>query len=439
MSNGLLIALAGFILALGPLVFIHEFGHFIVAKAFKIGVPVFSLGFGPRIFGFRRGETDYRLSAIPLGGYVRLAGDEADENRVGAPEEFLSRPKYQRFLVFVAGAVFNIVLAFVLMWGYFWIWGDREPVEYPVVLDIVDNSPAASAGVLPGDQLIAIGGVDWLSDRTAFELKVQLNPGKQQPLTIEREGERRELSIQLGSHPDDEARGFAGWYFVGGRPPAIMSVDPDGPAGQAGLQAGDLILSSGDMEKVNYGEWLEQLASSAGVELPVSVMREGTVHDLRITPEDDGSGKGVIGISVQPRAVQERVVEVGFLQAASMSVRHNVNWSTTLFLAIKNMIQKRSAKGLSGPVGIAEVSGQALRQGLDTFLQFMAFISLQLGILNLLPIPVLDGGHISVLLIEGVMRRDLSERVKERVMQVGFVFLLALMSFVIIQDVRRLF
>ncbi len=135
-----------FVLVLAPLVFIHELGHFLAAKAFRIGVPVFSLGFGPRLWGFRRAETDYRLSLVPLGGYVRLAGDEADEERTGAPEEFLSRPKYQRFVVFVAGAAFNIILAFLAFWLFFGVYG-KEVVAYPVVQVVLEDSHAAKAGV----------------------------------------------------------------------------------------------------------------------------------------------------------------------------------------------------------------------------------------------------------------------------------------------------
>ena len=190
-----------FILVLGILVFVHEFGHFLAAKSFGIAVPTFSLGFGPRLFGFRRKETDYRISLIPLGGYVRMAGDEADEQRTGAPEEFLSRPRWQRFVVFVAGATFNIVLALLVMWLALWLYGKQEvkiAETPPVVARVLDGSTAQAAGIRQGDRILKIEGRDARDPKTRFEEEV-MSPGAHKTIELERDGAPLSIELDMGS------------------------------------------------------------------------------------------------------------------------------------------------------------------------------------------------------------------------------------------------
>ena len=427
---------AAFVLVLAPLVFIHELGHFLAAKAFRIGVSVFSLGFGPRLWGFRRGETDYRLSAVPLGGYVRMIGDESDEHRTGAANEFLSRPRWQRFVVFVAGATFNIVLAFLVMWFYFAWYGKPETPGYPEVSDVAPGSPAAAAGVERGDLLIEIAGHDvrdWNSFEHHYSLEIALAPNTVKPIVVEREGRR--VSLQLGTGLDSRLGiGDPGLRLGREGQPVIGSVEPGGAAEEAGLRAGDRILAAGGRDAITATELKLLLQASVGKEVPLTIARDGEMLALSVRPRPSEDGR-TIGITFGPEAT----VPVGIGEAALESLRWNVNLSKTLFVVLERLVTAQlSIKTMAGPVGIAQVAREALIAGIDTFLYLLAFFSLQLGILNLMPIPILDGGHILILTIEGVMRRNLSDTVKERVMQVGLVFLIAFMGVIIFLDVAKI-
>ena len=430
-------AIASFLVVLGILIFVHEFGHFIVAKAFGIGVPVFSLGLGPRIFGVRRGQTDYRISAIPLGGYVRLQGDEADAERTGAPEEFLSRPRYQRFLVYVAGATLNILLALFLIALVLWVYGIDEvprPDSYPVVVRVESGSPAEASGVRAGDRVLRIAGKD-ARDPDTLTTEVLLHPKSVRSLAVERDGRELLLDLQTGSDPRYHL-GDPGWLVL------PETLDPtrvyevlDGPAKRAGIREGDLVLGADGRESITEAELRILLASSPGRELTLKIDRDGELLEIPVTPEAEGD-RGIIGVKIGPSNIVHREFGVG--QALARSLRINLRLSKTLFLTLQRLVRGDiSIRAFSGPIEIAQVSRVAVTSGLRSLLSFLAFISLQLGILNLLPIPVLDGGHILILGIEGVMRRDLSERLKERVMQFGLVFLLAFFGMVIYFDVIK--
>lgn len=429
--------LLSFILVLGILVFVHEFGHFIVAKAFKIGVPIFSLGFGPRIAGFRRKETEYRVSAIPLGGYVRLAGDEADEARTGAPEEFSSRPRWQRFLVFVAGATFNIILAIAVMTLVYSIWGKDvvvRPEAYPTVADVLPASPAAAAGLRTGDKVLAIGGEDARAQETLVE-QIILSPDQSKPVTIERDGARQTFAMGTGQDPIYHL-GAPGWRLIqeGGGPPRVEMVLGGGPADRAGLKRGDLIV---DLEgRIPQGEMELRaiLEKSAGRGVKLGVDRNGTKLDITVTPADE-SGKGKIGVLFADGNHVRRAFGVG--GAFKESITWSVDITRSVFQTLGKLFKRQiSPRAFSGPIEIARVSREAVRSA-ESFFALLALISLQLGILNLMPIPVLDGGHILILGVEGLIRRDLTDRVKERVMTAGFVFLLAFFGIVIFFDILK--
>jgi regulator of sigma E protease len=434
-------ALAAFIVVLAPLVFFHEFGHFLAAKMFRIGVPVFSLGFGPRLFGLRRRETDYRVSLIPLGGYVRLAGDESDENRTGSPEEFLSRPKWQRFIVFVAGATFNIILAFLTLWLYFGVYGKEQVSDtYPTVWNIEESSPAAQAGILPGDRLIEISGADVnaASFLDVYNLEVMLSPNAEREVLIDREGELRTVQMNTGADPRF-GWGSPGWSLsLGDDDPAVIaSVEKGDRAEQAGLEPGDKVLAAGGREPISQIELRLLLMAAAEREIELRVLRDGAERTLTVVPRDN-EGRGFIGVNFVPQAFPR--VPLSVWESAEESLAKNLSWSKTLFVVLKRLVSTElPLRSMSGPIGIAQVARSALAAGFETFLWLLAFFSLQLGILNLLPIPVLDGGHILILLVESVMRRDLSERVKERVMQAGLVFLLAFMGVIVYLDVVKSF
>ncbi len=426
-----------FIVVLGILVFVHEFGHFIVAKSFKIGVPVFSLGFGPRLWGFRRGETDYRLSAVPLGGYVRMAGDESDEARTGAANEFLSRPRWQRFLVFVAGATFNIVLAVFVMTLVFASWGRDEvvrPEAYPTVSDVVPASPAETAGLRRGDKVVRIGGQDARDQQTQVN-EIILAPDQVKPVMIERDGVPQTLSMSTGQDPVYHL-GAPGWRLIqeGGGPPEVEMVIGGSPADTAGLTRGDKVVGIDGRAPQGELELKALLEKSIGRSVALTVLREGVRKELVVVPKDD-NGKGKIGVLFAEGNRVHRTLGWGGAFAASLA--WNVDITKSVFQTLGRLIKRQiSVRAFSGPIEIARVSREAAR-GLQSFLTLLALISLQLGILNLMPIPVLDGGHILILGCEGLLRRDLSDKLKERVMTVGFVFLLAFFGLVIFFDILK--
>ncbi len=426
-----------FILVLGILVFVHEFGHFIVAKAFKIAVPVFSLGFGPRLWGFRRKETEYRLSAIPLGGYVRLAGDEADEARTGGPEEFLSRPRWQRFCVFVAGATFNIVLAVLVMTAVFRIWGKDERVRAetpPEIADLRAGSSAEKAGLRIGDRVVSIGGRDARDLETVFD-EILLSPDQIQAVEIERDGQRSTVNLNTDHDPVYHL-GEPGFRLINpaAGPPVIEQITSGRPAEKAGFKVGDRVISLDGREIQAEKELRAIIERSTGKELHMTVLRDGAEKTIPVTPKDDG-GVGTIGVAFADAVRVHRDLDLGGALAASVGWNWDITRSVFRTLG-KVFTGQISFRAFSGPIEIARVSREAVRAA-EQFLTFLALISLQLGILNLLPVPVLDGGHILILGLEGTLRRDLSDKVKERVMQVGFVFLLAFFGLVIIFDIWK--
>ncbi len=426
-----------FIVVLGILVFIHEFGHFIVAKAFRIGVPVFSLGFGPRLLGAKRGDTDYRISAVPLGGYVRLAGDESDESRTGAPHEFLSRPRWQRFLVFVAGATFNIILAFTVMTVVFATWGRDEvvrPETFPTVADVAPGSPAEAAGLTRGDKVLHIGGQDARDEQTQVN-EIVLSPNQTKPVEIERDGTRRTVPMSTGQDPVYHL-GAPGWHLIqeGGGPPEVDMVLGGSPADKAGLVRGDKVVGIDGRAPQGEMELKALLENSIGRPVTLKIAREGRESDIVVTPRDEG-GKGKIGVLFAEGNRVHR--DLDFPGAVAASIDWNLDITRSVFQTLGRLIKREiSVRAFSGPIEIARVSREAVREG-QSFLTLLALISLQLGILNLLPIPVLDGGHILILACEGMIRRDLSEKLKERVMTVGFVFLLAFFGLVIFFDILK--
>ena len=429
-------ALLAFVIVLAPLVFFHELGHFLTAKMFRIGVPVFSLGFGPRLWGFRRRETDYRLSLIPLGGYVRLAGDESDETRSGSPDEFLSRPKWQRFVVFVAGASFNIVLAFFALWLFFGLYGAREAEGHPVVWKVEEGSRAAAAGVAQGDEVVEIAGqeITGVNFLSIYNLEITLAPNTTKKVVVERGDERVELMLETGADPK-YGWGAPGWTLVSagsGEQVVIHEVIRGEPADEAGLLQGDRVVAAGGQEPITEIELRLLIRNAPGEPLELDVDRAGRRMTISVIPRENEAGKGYVGIGFRPR----RPLSIG--QAAMKSLTINLTMSKTLFVVLKRLVSRElPLRSMSGPIGIAQVAKQALIAGPETFLYLLGFFSLQLGILNLLPIPVLDGGHVLILLVEGVMRRELSEKVKERVMQAGFVFLLTFMGVIIVLDVVK--
>jgi regulator of sigma E protease len=424
------------ILVLGFMIFIHELGHFLAAKAFGIRVLVFSLGFGKRLLGFRRGETDYRLSVLPFGGYVKMAGDDPTQVREGKPGEFLSHPRWQRFFVVIMGPAMNVGLAVLLLGGLYHFHHQKPAYQsQPARIgDIAPDSPAAKAGFRPGDLIVRFDGLQnpkWED----VQLKVLTTVNEAIPVEVVRNGETQTLSLTPLAEGRDHT-GDAGWSPA--LPGRVDAVEASMPAGQAGLQPGDEIVAL-DGQRVYFWPRIAQaIQEGGGKEVALTVARAGQELEFRLQPVlTDLRGEKVwrIGVSFRNEMV---IQKLPWGEAISASLRDNLRNSLATFDVLGKILTRRmSARSLTGPIGIAQLSGEAYRAGWPELIMLTCFISLQLGIFNLLPIPVLDGGVILLLLVESAIRRDLSLAVKERFAQVGVVFLLLLAAFVMVNDILK--
>jgi regulator of sigma E protease len=428
MAQSVLISLVGFVIVLGVLIFVHEAGHFLVAKFFRVRVLVFSFGFGKRLFGFRKGDTDYRVSLIPLGGYVRMAGDSPEENVAGNPDEFLSKPKWQRFLILVAGPFMNIVIALTFI-AFAAMVGMEQPVTQAVIAEITPDKPGAKAGLQPGDRIVRAKG-EPVADFHDVRLVISMNAGTPIEILYNRNGTIRKTMLT----PEREQGEFgpigrAGITF--GTEPLVGRVLPDTPAAAAGLRAGDRILVA-DGKPVGSLQAFAKISDDAktkpiALEVSRGAQRLNFVVAASIDP-DMALSRGIVPPT--------KLIKLGLIDAFRYSAAENWKSLRMAMSALGRLFRPEgSIKELSGPINIARISGMVVQEGWLPTIMLMALISLQLGVMNLLPIPVLDGGHIMILLIEGVARRDLSLRVKERIQQVGFAALATLMLVVIYNDV----
>ena len=425
------------LIVLSVIIVIHELGHFLVAKFFKIKVETFSVGFGPRLVGFAIGETDYRISAFLLGGYVKMAGETPSDTITGEAYEFLSKPKWQRFLVAAAGPAMNVFLAIGLVMGLY-LYGTDVPefVLGQAVIGIVEpGSPAERAGLKQGDLVVSLDGKekpDWQAVQNDF----LTSPGHTLPIVIERAGRR----IQTNITPERRGREDAG--YAGMLPvirTVVRAVQPNSPAMAAGVKPGDEIIRVNGVDLRNSGRTIQQaIQETSEKTFPITVVRNENQRQeivLDVTPVLR-DGRKMIGIDVPFPTVH---MKLGLLGALQKSIETNKENAVLIFQVIGRLIKRQaSLRQLDGPVGIVAVSGQAYEAGLDTLLTFMAVISLNLGILNILPIPILDGGVILLLVIESLMGHDLSLRMKERIVQASFVFLLMLTVIVLYNDVVKL-
>ena len=426
--------LLAFILVLGFLIFAHEAGHFFMAKLFRVKVLVFSFGFGRRLFGFKKGDTDYRVSLIPLGGYVRMAGDTPDEGgpivTTGAPDEFLSKPKWQRFLILFAGPGMNILIAIAFVTLINMI-GLEYPVIRPVIGAIETGMPAAKAGLKTGDEIVRIND-EPINDFEDLVLAIRLNSGTALRVEYLRDGKRQTTVMTPARENGDY--GPVGRAGIGPLvDPIVGKVKEGSPAWNAGLRAGDRIVSVNGRPIRSLNEFNEVVTKVGGAPLALGVARGGSALDVKLPAvkfDAEDPYRGFMG------PIATRKLALG--PAIKESVRENWKMLKYSVNAIGRIFRSEgSVKELSGPIDIARISGDMLRRGWVAVVMLMAMISLQLGVMNLLPIPVLDGGHIAILLVEGVARRDLSLRAKERIQQLGFAVLAALMIVVLYNDVMK--
>src|SRR6202048_2761032 len=454
--------LFGVALVLGVMILVHEWGHFVAARIFGVRVDVFSIGFGPRLFGWKRGATDYRVSALPLGGYVRMAGqdpseiDSANSTSIpvkakdektqspalvrGAPDELMSKPRWQRALISFAGPFVNLIFPVLLLTVYFLTIGIPYPAyeDKPVQVTAVPaNSPAAAAGLHSGDKVVALEGEQNPNWEQAEKVITKLTPNSKLSMEVEQAGSRRSISVPVEQKDLEQPERLLGLAPIR---PVLEDVAPGLPAQRGGLKEGDLIAAV-DGQKIQWwGEFTERVRGSNGKAVALDVDRNGQPLHLVVTPQavtnDRGETIYQIGVQVHEDTAYKRVAFPEGARYAGLVTVEKIK--ETAGIVGKLFSGRVSLKQLQGPVGISRAAGQAARKGPLAIISLMVLIRVNPGILNLLPIPILDGGHILLLAIEGGLRRDLSLAFKERFVQVGLVFLLVVFAIVMYNDVVRL-
>ncbi len=465
-----LVSLVSMLILLGILVLVHEFGHFAVAKLCGVRVETFSIGFGTRLFGFRYGDTDYRISLLPLGGYVKMAGEVGGEpsivtgsdirrattqsNAEELPAEktsadsgdLSSRPRWQRILIAVAGPMANFVLALLLMTALY--VGHNEVPNYlraPAVIDyVLPNSAAAAAGLQAGDHIVRFDEIqnpDWQQ----IMLRAVLNLNHSVPVVAQKDGQRKDTLLHLKSplDPDDFTLQDAGLTpFEQTGPLKVAMVEPGMPGAKAGLKAGDAIVSVDGTALHSLPSIIVYLQQNGGRPVTLQLLRNGKPLELTVQPQQTVGSNGQpdykIGFATEPSP--SHIERLSLPEAFSQSVHEFAKQSTFVADVLHRVVTNRmSVRTLSGPVGIARETGHIVSlPGWTPVMSETASISLQLGLLNLLPIPILDGGVILMLLIESIMRHDLNEHFKERVYQGAFVFFVLLMVFILFNDLAKI-
>jgi len=434
-----LISVAAVAVVLGFMILIHEFGHYAVAKLLGVRVEQFAIGFGKRLVGFRKGDTDYRINALPLGGYVKMSGENPMDERSGDPGEFMSHSRWHRFLIAIAGPSMNIMLAIFLLTAVYMVH-----YEYPVFLDqpaviqgVKHDSPAAKAGFQPGDRIVRVDGIQnptW----EQLQPRVWLSPNQPLTVTVQRGDQTIQKTIVPQPVTTSEV-GSAGWYPD--EPVIVGALEANTPAANAGLKEDDRIVAMDGLPLVSIEAMIERLQQTKDKPVDLTVQRGRQSLSFHLTPvlsktEDPKEQRYRLGFLNKS---ETKVTTLPFAQALSLSLETNKKYSLLILELAKKIVQRKvSLKAVSGPIGIAQDAGYAAQQkGWTPLLELTAGISLNLGIFNLLPIPILDGGVILFLAIEGLMRRDVSLRIKERVYQAAFVFLVLFAVMVIYNDLMK--
>ena len=413
------------LIVLSVIIFIHELGHFIAAKRFGVKVEVFSMGFGPKLIGVRRGETKYMVSAIPFGGYVKMAGEDPTKPAAGGDREFLSKPRYTRALIVLAGPAMNFLLAVVIYTLLTYALGVGT-ITTRLVGEVTGGSPAWSAGLREGDTLVAVG------DHTVATWDEVLdalagNLGHKTTVRYERGGTPATASLDLVPLGDLGQVGMAPFEEA-----VVDIVKRGGPASSAGLRGGDRILAIDGRSIRNWQGVREAIRPSPGKTLAITYERNGQEHSSTVTPRAEG-GSGLIDITY--RFERKRV---GIGEAVVMGIKTSAWISEQIFVLLHKWATGQASRDMiGGPVRIGELAGETLRWGITTFLAFIAALSAQLSLVNLLPVPVLDGGHLLILAVETAMRKPITMRQRAIAQQIGFGFLVALMVTITFMDISR--
>ncbi len=433
----------GMILVLGVIILVHEWGHFIVARFFGVRVDVFSIGFGPRLFGFKRGDTDWRVSALPLGGYVRMAGqditeiDSGDQKPTGAPDELMSKKRWQRALISIAGPAVNLIFPVLLLGFYYLAVGLPTDNAFSKPL-VINGLPAAQSnnpnGLQVGDKVLSINGTKNPTWEQAQGLSLNAAPGTILKLNVARDGATREVDVPSSTNV------YARTFGYSPIPPVIGEIALNTPADRAGLHEGDVVRSVDGQPIQYWDQFVDMVRNSGGKTLQLDVERKGQQLALSVTPQKGIAGGSEenyqIGMLPQITLTYQRVGPIESFKAAGVQTASLV--MQTVDVVGKLLSGRVSVKQLQSVVGISRMAGQAVAQGAYAVIGFMALISVNLGILNILPIPILDGGQVLLLSLEGLRRRDFSLAFKERFIQVGLVFLLLLIVYVTYNDVARI-
>jgi regulator of sigma E protease len=430
-------SILAFVFVLGVLIFVHELGHFLMARRIGVRVLTFSLGFGPKLIAVKRGDTEYCISAVPLGGYVKMAGENPDDARTGASDEFLSKSKWQRFQVLIMGPVMNLVLAVVVMAAVLY-QGAPAPVfvtQPPLVGSVLDKSVMKAAGLQPGDLILSVDGGrvgTWEDFLNAMAAKSK----RQVTVRVDRRGQQLDLTftpIGTGRYDLVDLDSLA---ILPVMHPQIKSLQPEAPGYEAGLRPGDVVIGAAGERDITSKRLVEIIKANEGKTITLDIKRNGQMLQVPVTPRRIND---TVMIGADLSGFEFRTIEPGIWTAVKMSVVQNWTWAKMIAQTLGGLFtHQTSVKQLMGPVAIADLSGMAAEQGMLQLFSLMAMISLNLGLLNLMPIPVLDGGHIAILALEGVSRRDFSMKVKEKMLLAGFVLLLMLMVTVIYNDLTRI-
>jgi regulator of sigma E protease len=437
------ITLLAFVFVLGVLVFVHELGHFLAAKRVGIRVLKFQLGFNPTILSFRRGDTEYSIGALPLGGYVKMAGEnpeDVERDDQGRPivrsDEFLAKSKWQRFQVLIMGPIMNLLLAVVLTAVVLHQGLDKAAYEdQPVVVGVVaEGSAAAKADIRPGDRVVSVAGRG-IDNWDQFLIAIGSKPNRETSIGIVRDGREETRTVTPTVMTGQSRFEFGDIGVLPNVHPHLKSVTPNDPGDRAGLKPGDIITAIDGQTMTFHWHMREAIAKHPGQPMQVSILRDGVASTLAVTPDKRGN-TGWLGVLPVDDMVS---LKPGFGQAITLSVEKNVEMARLIFQTLGGLFTREtSPKQLMGPIAIAQLSGESAQLGWIALMTLMASISLNLGLLNLMPVPILDGGHIFIMALEGLARRDFSQAVKEKMLMAGFAVILMLMVTVIYNDLTRI-
>ncbi len=434
--SDILFSLPAFIFVLGVIIFVHEAGHLFVAKAFGMRVFIFSFGFGKRLFGFQWGDTDCRVSLVPLGGYVKLEGEPEDllsedtsQRAVGDGKDFLSRPRWQRFVVYLAGPAMNVVLTMVVLTVFYMIgfMVDASRYDRPTLGVVEAGSPAAAVGLLPGDLIVAIDGRP-VKNWEEVQYEILPRPDRDIALKVRRGATERDVTVRPLAKGQDKLGDIGVHPLV-----RISAVVGGSPAERAGFRPDDAILRIGDTDVKSFEEIPPLVKASKGEEVAVLIWRDGQTIALTVTPAFEA---GVYRIGVGPKLIVQRFPLPGAMREAAAW-----SWNTTkqTLGMLKGLAtgQVSPKAALMGPVGIARVSGERAREGIGPLFSLIAVLSLSVGILNLVPLAPLDGGHMAILVGEGLIRRDFSMTFKTWIMNAGALVIFLLIGLVLYSDLSK--